>query len=129
METENKQEKTETQQDQDDLMKMISQSIKTMAAMAQVGVSFCIVIPGYGVREDARLASNYITRKDDRSERDIIGEICGNISTILEAFMKSLLAQGVSDDAIAGIVDEIVSITKERYTVSTAGIGRGAGPQ
>ena len=121
--------KTETNEDQDDRMRMISQSIKTMAAMAQVGVSYCIVIPGYGVREDARLVSNYITKKSERSDAEIGSEICGNIEATLEAFMKALLAQGVSDDAIMGIVDEIVRKTKERFTVTTTGIGRGAGPQ
>ena len=127
MESENK--KTETNEDQDDRMRMISQSIKTMAAMAQVGVSYCIVIPGYGVREDARLVSNYMTKKSERSDAEIGSEICGNIEATLEAFMKALLVQGVSDDAIMGIVDEIVRKSKERYNAETAGIGRGAGPQ
>lgn len=122
-------ERTDNLTEEDDRLKMISQSIKTMAAMAQVGVSYCIVIPGYGVREDARLVSNYITKKSERSDAEIGSEICGNIEATLEVFMKALLARGVSDDAIMGIVDEIVRKTKERFTVTTTGIGRGAVPQ
>ena len=115
--------------EEDDRLKMISQSIKTMAAMAQVGVTFCIVIPGYGVREDARLVSNYITKKIERSDAEIGSEICGNIEATLEAFMKALLAQGVSDDAIMRMVDRIGRKTKEPFTVTPTGIRRAAGPQ
>ena len=121
-------ERKDDHTDEDDRLRMISQSIRTMAAMAKVGVTYCIVIPGHGVREDARLASNYISEKD-RPEMQIVEEICGNISGIPNGFMHSLLAQGVTDDAIEGIVKEIVRKTMERFAEETAGVGKGAGPQ
>lgn len=114
---------------EDERMRLISQSLKAMAAMTQVGMSFCVVIPGHGVKADCRLTSNYIAPPRDRSESSIVQEICGNISAILEGYMYTMQHNGVTDDAIMGLLDRIFSEAKQRYEEKTAGIGKGAGPQ
>ena len=127
--SENKESVVSDQKQQDERLLMISKTIKAMAAMSQVGMTYCIVIPGHGVREDCRLGSNYIAPPHDRSESSVMNEVCGNIETILESHMRTLQHMGISSDAITGMIDAIVRKAKERFEESSKGLGEGAGPQ
>ena len=114
---------------EDERLLFISRTIKGVAAMAQVGMTYCIVIPGFGAREDARLGSNYIAPPQDRSTTSIMTEINDNICAILESHMWTVQHMGYSTDAIEGMIDDIVKKAKGRFEEASAGIGQGAGPQ
>lgn len=122
-------EKIREQAAEDERLRMISKTIKAMASMAQVGITFCIVIPGHGVREDCRLGSNYIAPPHDRSESSVMNEVCGNIEAILESHMNTLRTMGISNGAVTGMIDAIVGKAKERFIESGKGLGEGCGPQ
>ena len=110
-------------------LEIISKSIKGIAAMSQVGITYCIVIPGHGIREDFRLGSNYIAPPNDRPVTAIMNEVNGNIVAILESYMNVIRKCDFSEDAAEGMIDEIVKTAKHRFEETWAGIGQGAGPQ
>jgi hypothetical protein len=107
---------------------MISQSIKAIGEMAKVGISFCIVIPGYGIKPDDRLVSNYCPNSKERSTDSISQEIAENLTSMEETYMMQLLHAGLTKDAVTGYVEHIYQTAKERFLEKAAGVGDGAGP-
>lgn len=108
----------------------ISKSIKAVGSMTGTGISYCIVIPGYGVREDSRLASCCIAPPNDKSDRMIIQELAGNVSCILQGFMSALRKDGLSDGAARGLLNTTIEDAKRRYEEQWKGFETaGAGPQ
>ena len=110
-------------------LEIISKSIKGIAAMSQVGITYCIVIPGHGVREDCRLGSNFIAPPEERSISSIINEVNGNIVGILETYMNTIRKMEYPNEVAEGLIDSIVKTAKQRFEESWAGVGQGAGPQ
>ena len=108
----------------------ISKSIKAVGSMTGTGISYCIVIPGHGVREDSRLASCCIAPPSDRSDSMIVQELAGNVSCMIQGFMSSLRQAGLTDEATRGILDKTVEDAKDRYSDQWKGFeNAGAGPQ
>jgi len=96
-------------------LEIISKSIKGIAAMSQVGITYCIVIPGHGVREDCRLGSNFIAPPIERSAGSVMNEVNGNIEAILVSYMNVIRKMGHDDSAAEGLIDEIVKTAKRRF--------------
>lgn len=107
-----------------DRLQMISQSIRTLAMMAQCNVTYCINLPEV---EDQYLASNYIPNCEEAEKA--ASEIAGNIVCIIAGFMGNLLTGGATKAAAEGIADEILARAKALFAERTEGIGEGAGPQ
>lgn len=107
---------------------IISQSIRTIGMMAKVGISYCIVIPGYGARPDDRLASNVCPEIDERSADSIIAEIGENLCCMLDAYMDQMHKSGLPKDAVTGYVEHIYQAAKDHFLERAAGTGEGAGP-
>ena len=99
----------------DDRLKMIAESIKAVGKMTNCGISFCIVIPGHGVTEDTRLASNWMAPPKDRSFESQQNEVMNNIACQLESFMRILEASGVKKKRIMLLVDKIVETVKKSF--------------
>ena len=108
----------------------VSNSIKAIGQMTDCGISYCIVDPGLGVREDARLASCCIAPPKDRPESALLQELAENICCMIQGFMNSMAApHGYSDAAITGFMDHAYAVAKKRFLESRKGLGQGAGPQ
>ena len=115
---------------ENDRLMAISKSIKAVGSMTGTGISDCIVIPGYGVREDSRLASCCIAPPSDKSDSMIVQELAGNVSCMIQGFMSSLRQAGLTDEATRGILDKTVEDAKDRYSYQWKGFeNAGAGPQ
>ena len=102
----------------DDRLKMIAESIKAVGKMTNCGISFCIVIPGYGVTEDTRLSSNWMAPPKGRSFESQQNEVMNNIACQLECFMKVLEASGVEKKKIILLVDKIAETVKKVFEES-----------
>ncbi len=114
---------------ENDRLIAISKSIKAVGSMTGTGISFCIVIPGYGVKEDCRLASCCIAPPTDRSDRMIVQELAGNISCMIQGFLSSLRQAGLSDGAARGVLNNTIEDAKNRYTEQWKSLeNAGAGP-
>ena len=92
----------------DDRLMMIAESIKAVGKMTNCGISYCIVIPGHGVVEDARLTSNIIAPPNDRSIESQFNEVCANLMCQLQGLMKALAGGGVEEDKIFSTINDIV---------------------
>ena len=115
---------------ENDRLMAISKSIKAVGSMTGTGISYCIVIPGHGVREDSRLASCCIAPPSDKSDSMIVQELAGNVSCMIQGFMSSLRQAGLTDEATRGILDKTVEDAKDRYSDQWKGFeNAGAGPQ
>lgn len=114
----------------DDKLIAVSNSIKAIGKMTDCGISYCIVVPGYGVREDVRLSSCCIAPPKDRPEQALLQELAENIGCMIQGFMNSMAApHGYSDGAITGFMDHVYAVAKKRFLESRKCLGQGAGPQ
>lgn len=93
----------------------VSNAIKAIGKMTGVGISYVIVIPGYGVREDARLYCNSIQQVEERTERNVIQELLGNVSCMIDGLMDAMRKTGLSDGAVRGAINKAVEDAKDRY--------------
>lgn len=108
----------------------ISKSIKGLGMMTSTGISYCIVIPGHGVRDDFRLASCCIAPPVEKSDKMIIEELSGNVSCMIQGFLSSLRKSGLSDGAARGVLNKTIEDAKERYKEAWKVFDNaGAGPQ
>ena len=101
--------------DPEDRLKLVSKSIKAMAEAIGVGISFCVIDPGYGIKEDKRLAANYIAEQKDRPGVDYFLEAGGNLSCMMECFMLSLRKLEIPDGKILGLINAIVKNAKNNF--------------
>ena len=93
----------------------VSNAIKAIGKMTGVGISYVIVIPGYGKREDARLYCSCIPRVEERNERDVIQELLGNVSCMIDGLMDAMRKTGLSDGAVRGLINKAIEDAKDRY--------------
>lgn len=93
----------------------VSNAIKAIGKMTGVGISYVIVIPGYGVREDARLYCSSIQQVEERTERNVIQELLGNVSCMIDGLMDAMRKTGLSDGAVRGLINKAVEDAKDRY--------------
>lgn len=93
----------------------VSNAIKAIGKMTGVGISYVIVIPGYGVREDARLYCSSIQQVEERTERNVIQELLGNVSCMIDGLMDAMRKTGLSDGAVRGAINKAVEDAKDRY--------------
>ena len=103
----------------EDRLKLVSESIRAMVETIGVGISYCIVDPGFGVRGDNRLASNWTAAPPKgRSGQSIIMELAANVSCMLESFMQGMRRQGVPDEKIKRIGEMILKDAVENFEKS-----------
>ena len=93
----------------------VSNAIKAIGKMTGVGISYVIVIPGYSVREDARLYCSSIQQIEERPERNVIQELLGNVSCMIDGLMDAMRKTGLSDGAVRGAINKAVEDAKDRY--------------
>ena len=99
----------------EDRLKLVSESIRAMAEAIGVGISFCVIDPGFGITEDKRLAANYIAEQKDRPGVDYFLEAGGNLSCMMECFMSSLRKLEIPDGKILGLINAIVKDAKNNF--------------
>ena len=103
----------------EDRLKLVSESIRAMVSSVGVGISYCIVDPGFGVKGDNRLASNWnAAPPKGRSGQSIIMELAANVSCMLESFMQGMRRQGVPDEKIKRIGEMILKDAVENFEKS-----------
>jgi len=100
----------------DDRLKMIAESIKAVGKMTNSGISFCVVIPGYGVVEDSRLASNCMAPPKGRSLESQLEEVSTNITCQILGLMHALSGGEFETGRIMEIVDKMVDAAKQEFT-------------
>lgn len=93
----------------------VSNAIKAIGKMTGVGISSVIVIPGYGVREDTRLYCSCIPLVEERTARDVIQELLGNVSCMIQGMMDNMRNGGLSDGAVRGLINKAIEDAKDRY--------------
>ena len=103
----------------EDRLKLVSESIRAMVSSVGVGISYCIVDPGFGVKGDNRLASNWTAAPPKgRSGQSVVMELAANVSCMLESFMQGMRRQGVPDDKIKRIGEMILKDAVENFEKS-----------
>ena len=99
----------------DDRLKMIAESIRAVGKMTNSGISFCVVIPGYGVVEDCRLSSNWMAPPKERSLESQMEEVANNIACQIQGFMHALSGGELDTERIMEIVDKMVDAAKQEF--------------
>lgn len=96
----------------------VSKSIKAIGNMTGTGISYVILIPGYGEKEDLRLASCCIAPPTNRDGKDLVLEIYGNIVCMLQGFVKSMRQGGMTENRIKEMMDTLLEQVYQEVVVS-----------